>query len=176
MVITDVNNENPKEHWQYINFNLNEIAVDFGCGRWEEVESHESSWLTTPEYLLSMGAEFVYAFDKDDKEIKWFNEKFMSSQSMKFIHRDLSLPNTMLDIISDLEPNVVKCDIEKYEINLLYIPKPIFRNVRLYAIETHRNWIYDAFMSEFPERGYEVKAVINLTHAKPMKVIFAERN
>jgi hypothetical protein len=175
MVITDVNNENPKEHWQYINFQPNEIAVDFGCGRWEGVEERDSSWMTTPEYLLSLGAEYVYGFDKDEKEINWFNEKFMYVQQMKFIQKDLSLSDAMLNIISDLEPDIVKCDIEKYEINLLYIPTLIFRTVRLYAIETHRNWIYNVFMSEFPNRGYEIKAVINLIHAKPMKVIFAER-
>jgi hypothetical protein len=175
MVITNVNNENPKEHWQYINFQSNEIAVDFGCGRWNEEEHHESDWMTTPEYLLSLGAEFVYGFDKDEIEIKWFNERIMNFVSMKFIQKDLSLPNAMLDIIVDLEPNVVKCDIEKNEIHLLNISKPIFRIVRLYAIETHEDWIYNAFMSEFPNRGYEIKAVINLTHARPMKVIFAER-
>ncbi|MFA5395403.1 MAG: hypothetical protein WC346_05215 [Methanogenium sp.] len=175
MVTIDVNDENPENHWKYINIKPGELAVDFGCGRWEKVEHRDSSWLTTPEFLLSRGAEFVYAFDKDKEEIDWYNETFFDNQSMKFLQRDLSSQSVFEDIIVDLEPNVVKCDIEKNEMHLLNIRKPIFSSVRLYAIETHRDWIFNAFMSEFPIRGYEVTAVINLTHAKPMKVIFAER-
>ena len=175
MITVDVNDENPENHWKYINIKPGELAVDFGCGRWEKVEHRESSWLTTPEFLLSRGAKFVYAFDKDKEEIDWFNEKFMSTTSMKFLQRDLSLPDAMLNIIVDLEPDVVKCDIEKHEVNLLNFHRSVFRSVRMYAIETHKDWIFNAFMSEFPVRGYEVTAVINLTHAKPMKVIFAER-
>ena len=157
------------EHWRYLNIQQSDTLLDFGCGRWES-----NTYITTPEYFSDF-CDSVYAFDYNQEEINWFKYNFKNNNKLKFYQIDLSNHNVIQRIYLDFNPTVVKCDIEKNEMHLLNINEDLFKTVRSYAIETHRNWIFDAFMSEFPKRGYEITAIINLTHAYPMKVIFAEK-
>lgn len=72
---TLVNNENPIEHWQYINVK-DRVVLDLGCGRWEKIEHRNQDWPTTPEYFLMNSAKEVIAVDADSGEIEWFTNKF----------------------------------------------------------------------------------------------------
>lgn len=175
MVTVDVNTEDPREHWKYLSVLPNDVAIDFGCGRWEDVEPRDPSWPTTPEYIKSLGARRVFAFDYNPEEIRWFNNRFQYDSSYVFSCTDLSNHKVMEEIFRNVKPNVVKCDIEKNEMHLLNVHEDLFKTVKSYGIETHRRWIFEAFMNEFPKRGYVVTTVVNLVHANPMKVIFAER-
>jgi predicted rRNA methylase YqxC with S4 and FtsJ domains len=66
-----VNNENPNEHWEFINVN-GKTVLDLGCGRWEHVEYRDPNWPTTPEYWTQKGANQVIGIDADQNEIDWF--------------------------------------------------------------------------------------------------------
>ena len=171
MVIHNINTEFPSEHWRYLHIESNDTLLDLGCGRWE---NKNSDILTTPEYFASLCSD-VYGVDCDITELDWFQTQFRDNNKLRFLNRNLSSNKVIQDLIYDLRPDVVKCDIEKNEMHLLNINEDLFKTVRNYGIETHRNWIFDAFISEFPKRGYEVTDVINLIHAYPMKVIFAEK-
>lgn len=175
MIVEEVNNENPYEHWKYIECG-GKVAVDFGCGRWEHVEHRESSWPTTPEYLLEKGASIVYAFDIDGNEIEWYKNNVSTSKPEIIpIQKDLSNLEVFREIYAEYKPKAVKCDIEHNESFILELTDEEFSSVEHYAIETHSNALQDLFLQRFQKLGYDVTAIIELVHANPMKVIFATK-
>lgn len=175
MIVEEVNNENPYEHWKYIECG-DKVAVDFGCGRWEHVERRESYWLTTPEYLLEKGASIVYAFDIDQNEIEWYKNNICPTKPQIVpIQKDLSNLEVFKEIYSEYKPKIVKCDIEHNEEFILQLSDEEFSSVEHYAIETHSHDLQNLFLQRFENLGYEINAIIHLVHANPMKVIFATK-
>ncbi len=176
-IITEhfVDNENPHEHWKYIQCDGG-IAIDFGCGRWEQVAYRDPNWPTTPEYLFNRGASKVYAFDVDQNELNWFKENINSENpNIIPVYANLSNVDIFKSIYAEYKPNIVKCDIEHNEIFLLQLTDEEFSSVNFYAIETHTDHLYRLFLEKFINLGYKVEHMIHLTHAYPMKVIFAEK-
>lgn len=175
MLVENVDNENPHEHWKHISCD-GKVSVDFGCGRWEHVEHRDQSWPTTPEFLLERGASKVYAFDVDQNEINWYNSNVtpLKPQIIPLL-KDLSSTENIREIYRELQPQVVKCDIEGHELRLLELNDEEFCTPDHYAIETHSDGLYGAFVERFQKLDYEITAVIHLTHANPMKVIFATK-
>lgn len=174
MIIKDVNVENPELHWEYIKCK-DQVALDLGCGRWEKTEKRESSWLTTPEFLISRGAKHVYAFDCDPEEIAWFNKKITKEMNITAIHKCINSADDIKDLYSTYKPTVIKCDIEFNEKFFSEITDEMFSTVKFYAVETHTDNLYNTFLDRFKRLGYNVIASINLVHAYPMKAIFAEK-
>lgn len=175
MITEEVNNENPHEHWRYIEC-TDKITLDFGCGRWEHVEHRDQTWPTTPEYLLEKGASKVYAFDIDEKEIEWYQNNICESKPQIIpIKKDLSNLEVFKEIYSEYQPKAIKCDIEHNEQFLLQLSDEEFSSVEHYAVETHSDELQRLFIEKFENLGYEITAVIHLIHANPMKVIFANK-
>lgn len=177
MIVPDrVDNENPYLHWKYIECS-NEIVADLGCGRWESVEYRDLSWPTTPEYLLSLGASKVYAFDVDKNEIQWYKNNISTkSPQIEAITLSIDSLDKIRHIYSIYKPTVIKCDIEFNEHLILGLTDIEFCSIKFYAIETHSNDLYDSFLNRFKEFNYEITGLIDLVHAPPMKVIFAKKN
>lgn len=173
MVIEHINTENPNQHWKYIEC-AGSVTMDLGCGRWDKVERRDPSWLTTPEFFIDKGATIVYGIDTDPIEIEWFNNTVDKTHIVPIC----SSINTVDDIIflyNRYNPTVVKSDIEGFESLFLQLPDEEFRSINFYAIETHSEELYVLFLKKFFMLNYEVIATINLTHAPPMKVIFARK-
>jgi hypothetical protein len=79
------------------------------------------------------------------------------------------------NILNTYNPKVVKCDIEHYERVFLDLTDEEFSSIDFYALETHSDALYDAFVERFNNLGYEVVACVELVHAPPMKALFAEK-
>lgn len=175
MIVEQVDSENPHLHWKYIEC-TGKVAVDLGCGRWEQVEYRDPSWPTTPEYLLQLGASKVYAFDIDETEINWYREK-ISTEHPEIIPicLDISSVEVVREIYTKYKPNVIKCDIESNEQFILELTDKEFSIPSFYALETHSDELYDAFVQRFNSLNYEIISTIELVHAHPMKVIFATK-
>ena len=174
MIIKDVNVENPELHWEYIKCK-DQVALDLGCGRWEKVEKRDSSWLTTPEFLISRGAKQVYAFDCDPEEIVWFKKNVEPVMNVTPIHKCINSADDIREIYNAYKPTVVKCDIEFHEKFFEEISDEMFSSVKFYALETHTDHLYNSFANRFNRLGYNIIASINLVHAPPMKALFAEK-
>jgi len=174
MIEKDCSTENPREHWEFIECK-NKVALDLGCGRWESVEYRDPDWYTTPDWLVSKGASHVYAYDIDSKEIEWYNNNVTPYSPVTAIHRKIDTVDTLREILNTHNPKVVKCDIEGAEVTFLELTDEEFSRIEFYALETHSNELYDSFMNKFKTLQYEIIAVLDLTHAKPMKAIFAKK-
>jgi SAM-dependent methyltransferase len=171
---TLVNNENPIEHWQYINVK-DRVVLDLGCGRWEKVEIRDKNWLTTPEYFLANAAKKVVAIDADPEEIEWFTNKF-NNDNLKFILKSINSTQDIIELYNIYKPDCVKCDIETNEKFLLGLTKEQFCSVKEYYIETHGNNLYFTIIDLLNKYNYSIYHQIDLTHTRGYcKVIFAKK-
>ena len=174
-LVTQVNTEEPSKHWGFIRCK-DEIVLDLGCGRWEHVEYRDQSWPTTPEYLIQLGASKVYAIDIDSTEVLWYLTNITPKLPVYPQSKAIHSANDVRELLLAYKPTVIKCDIEGAETTLLSLTDDEFRSIRFYAIEAHSENIFNGFMEKFNQLNYKIVSIVELTHAHPMKVIFAERN
>lgn len=171
-----VDNENAKEHWEFIDVN-NKTVLDLGCGRWNEVEKVEDHWLTTPEHFISHGAKKVIAVDIDPSEILWFKSKFSNSDNYEFLCKSIDSTQAIIDLYDQYKPNCVKSDIETNEKYILNLTQEQFCSIDSYYIETHGTDLYLGFLEIFAKYNYTINAKIDLIHTRGYcKVIFATKN
>lgn len=174
--IEQVDCEHPSLHWKHIQCK-DKIVVDLGCGRWEHIEQRDPSWPTTPEFFAKLGAKHVYAYDIDQKEIDWHKEHTCPVYcQVTAICLNIDSVNIIREIYNTHKPDTIKCDIEHNEKFLLELTDEEFSSIQQYAIETHSDQLFDSFVQKFTSLNYKITAIIDLIHARPMKVIFAERN
>jgi len=170
-----VNNENPKEHWQFVSVN-NRIVLDLGCGRWEHVEYRDQTWPTTPEFFKNKGAKLIIGLDSDDNEIEWFSKNFANNDSYKFISRSIDSSEILKELIISYTPNCVKVDIEGGEIHLVNLDDDTFNLVDEYYIETHDKNLFDLCEKKLKNNNYTIVNLIDLVHTGgACKVIFAKK-
>jgi hypothetical protein len=174
MIIKQTNSENPSEHWEFIECE-GKVAIDLGCGRWEHVEYRDPSWPTTPEWLLLKGASEVHAYDIDPAEVDWYNTVLAPTKNIKAYEKGITVVQDLREILQAHNPKVVKCDIEGYESTFLELTDEEFKSIDYYALETHSEHLYVCFMEKFNLLGYEIIATVDLTHAPPMKALFAKK-
>jgi hypothetical protein len=172
-ITKEVNTENPEEHWEFIECK-NQVAIDLGCGRWEHVEFRDQSWPTTPEWLLIKGASEVHAYDIIPSEVEWYNTVLAPTKKITAYTKNINSVNSIREILNAHKPTVVKSDIEHMEKYFLELSDEEFSSVKFFAVETHTEQLYNEFIDRFNKLNYNVVATIVLTHAFPMKVIFAK--
>ena len=174
MIHEKTDSEEPSLHWGHIKCK-DKVAIDLGCGRWETVEYRDPSWPTTPEWLIELGASKVIAFDIDANEIDWYNENIAPKMPVTAVNASIKSVESIRDILNTYKPKVVKCDIEGYEALFLELTDEEFTSIDFYALETHSDDLYNAFVNKFNTLGYEIIATVDLVHAPPMKALFAEK-
>lgn len=174
MITKQTNSENPSEHWGFIECE-GKVALDLGCGRWEHVEYRDPSWPTTPEWLLIQGASEVHAYDIDLNEVNWYNTTLSPTKNITAYHKGIEKVDDLREILQLHNPKVVKCDIEGYESTFLELTDEEFSSIDQYALETHSDDLYNRFTERFKSLGYEIIATVELTHAPPMKALFAKK-
>ena len=175
MEVRTYSTEHPKEHWEFIECD-GKVAIDLGCGRWEKMEERESSWPTTPEWLVQKGASHVYAFDIDPEEVAWYNENIDGNLPITTMEKGIYTVEDAREIWNTYKPKIVKCDIESYESSILELTDEEFSTVDLWAVETHSDPLEEGFKEKFERCGYELFGYIHLTHASYVRVLFARKN
>ena len=173
-VYKETNSENPNFHWKFIECD-GQIVLDLGCGRWEHIEHRDPLWPTTPEYFIQKGAKHVYAFDIDAGEIGWYNENVVPKMNVTAILQRIDSVDTIKNILNKYSPQAIKIDIEGDENLFLNLSDEDFSCINFYAVETHTEDLFHRFIEKFEKLKYKITGVISLTHAKPVKVIFAKK-
>ena len=171
----EVNNENPNEHWQFVDV-IDKTILDLGCGRWESVEYRDSNWPTTPEFWIQKGANKVIGVDSDQNEIDWFMKKHINNICFNFKCMMINSPQDLLNLINEYTPEIIKCDIEGGEIHFVNLNNDIVKQIQQYYIETHSDELYNKCISKLEECDYDIYEKIDLTHTNGIcKVLFAKR-
>lgn len=174
MEIRTYSTEHPAEHWEFIECD-GKIAIDLGCGRWEKMEKRDATWPTTPEWLVQRGASHVYAFDIDPEEVAWYHANVDNKQPVTTLQRGINHVDDVRDIWNTYKPQIVKCDIEAAESNILQLSDDEFSTIDLWAVETHSDELEQGFKDKFERCGYELFGCVNLTHASYVRVLFARK-
>lgn len=166
-----VNSEDPKEHWNDITNIENATILDLGCG-----------WLfqpfeSTPEFFINNKASKVIGVDCAGGEIAKLNETYPDHV---FICKEINEANDLIDLINLYQPDIIKMDIEGYEILLKDITQDQFKSVKQVAIEYHNNECKQVLCSKLPELGFLITNINQfgwyVTDIEQMGIIHARRH
>ena len=165
-----VHSENPLEHWSDLKEVENKVVLDLGCG-WL-FQPHES----TPEYLLNRGASKVIGVDVACSEIEQLKEKYPDHI---FICKAITGVESLLELLSEYQPAVIKMDIEGHEAHIQHITSEQFSCVEEVAIEYHNHECKRILTEKLEEFGFEIFAINQFgwfcTDIKQMGIMHAKR-
>ena len=158
-IMLDVINNDIDQCWGHIKI-LDKKIMDLGTDT--EYESLGQPIGTTMEYFLKNGAAHVLAI-----EIRPDSKNTLSLQYSNLTIKNMSIENN-IDIsilISEYNPDFIKCDINGLEIHLLNIDDSLFSKVEEYSIKTHSYELYRLTENKLIRCGYDICKRINLTHS-----------
>lgn len=163
-LITD---EDPFVHWADIDVQ-DKTILDLGAGDFGRIGSQD--YLSTPEYWLSIGAAKVVAVDNVEQDL----EKYQDAR-IENVLITLEKPNDIESLISQFNPDLIKCDIEGWESLLFDMDPKYVQLVQGYAVETHNLELYDGLMDFFSKNSYEI--VWSAEHAQNsyVRVVYAQK-
>lgn len=177
MITYKIESEDSSIHWKYLKPN-NRTVLDLGCGRWC---SREGSWEGlihdefSPIYIANNGAKKVIGVDASKNEIDYFNSTTTDqSDKFTFIHLSISSPEQLKSLIKEHNIDMIKSDIEGYEINFLSFTKEDLSDIQSFAVEYHSHAIKDMFVNKLEEWGFKI-VVHGELWVDGMGVLFAEK-
>ena len=167
-----INSENSEHHWPFLNTN-NKVLLDLGCGRHDTTDLYQSSSI----YLGEKGATKVISIDASQSEINYFNENNINTEKYTFICQFIDSTESILKLINEYNPSVIKCDIEGHEENFYGINKKDMENVEEIAIEYHDYHILEGIKNKINEWGFNIhtEAKFGFVHAPQMGVLFCTK-
>jgi len=145
-----VHSENPLEHWSDIKDVEGKVVLDLGCG-WL-FQPHES----TPEYLINRGASKVVGVDVACGEIEQLKEKYPEHV---FVCKAVTSVESLLELLVEYQPSVIKMDIEGHEAHMQYITAEQFSCVEEIAVEYHNPECKRILTEKLDEFGFEIFSI-----------------
>jgi len=138
-------NENYDKHWNYVFFK-DKIVLDLGA-----------DYGSTASYFLHRGAKRVIAVEGNKQFAEALRENFKKNMRVTPIELFIRSPSDVDDLISQYAPDVVKVDIEGYELTLLQCQN--IQKVREWLIECHSREICEQIKSLFLKKGFNVAVI-----------------
>jgi ubiquinone/menaquinone biosynthesis C-methylase UbiE len=161
-----INSEDPKIHWSDITDVTGRVVLDLGCG-----------WVgegSTPGYFLERGAAKVIGVDATQSDVDKLKGRY---PDQTFICRVVCDAPDLQRLLDDHNPDVIKMDIEGWEIVLDKIND--LKNVTEVAIEYHDFNCKSIVIKKLSEWGFDIFAVnsfgYHCTDTKIMGVIHARK-
>lgn len=109
---------------------------------------------STAEFFLKHGAKKVIAIEGDQKLSKQLIDNYKGSSNVIPISKFIDSPKQIEQLISKYKPDIVKVDIEGYEINLLKVKPKIIQSVKEWMIEYHSDELKDKLLAFFQSLHY----------------------
>lgn len=149
--------ENYSVHWGYTDFS-GKIILDLGA-----------DYGSTASFFLKHGAKKVIAVEGNFVLAEQLCSTFRKSDKVVPIKMWVNSPSQITKLIEKFKPDVVKCDIEGAETNLLQVQ---LKSADTWLVEAHSNEIYVQLVDKFYREGFIVS---RLPCANSMRVIIAQR-
>jgi len=145
----------------------NRNVLDLGCGLFGYVEKDPN--ISTSEWWYNHGAKQVIGLDIETRDIEVLKQRIPQGL---FFTEAVSSPEQIKNLITKYNIDVIKCDIEGYENNLLNLSDEDFSQIKEYYIETHDFGIqnpadlilYNGFINKLNRCGYIIKEVYEYRH------------
>lgn len=150
MIHHKIESENPNHHWSYLKVE-NEKVLDLGCGK----HFIDPGWLTTPEYFLSKGANFVIGIDSEGNDINWFNENIKNGY---FITDTIDSIEKLDKYINENQITSLKMDIEGAEIHFINSNEQ-YSSLKHIAVETHSRALFHDMLIKLIKLNFEIEVI-----------------
>lgn len=124
-----IHSENPKEHWEHLNCN-GKIILALGCGFWTEEERQAGDGTT--KYFISQNPKQYVGLDHNGADIRRLSDEFPQGI---FYHKPVRAKEDILELITEHNPQIIKCDIEGMESAFFGINQRY--SIEQIAIESH---------------------------------------
>ena len=168
----EITSEDSSIHWLPLNTS-GKAVLDLGCGR------HGTSKLeeTSPVYLGEKGATKVVAVDGNGGEIQYYLESNLDPEKYTFIQQNIETPDDIRLLLQQHDIQVLKCDIEGYEVVLYHFDADDMKNITDLGIEYHTLDILERMKKKIEEWGFKVDAEGKFTYCEApiMGVLFCTR-
>jgi hypothetical protein len=172
MEIYSITSEDSSIHWLPLN-PQGKAVLDLGCGR------HGTSKLeeTSPVYLGEKEATKVVAVDGNGGEIEYYLQNKLDPEKYTFLHKNIEAPKDVLDLFEEHNIQVLKCDIEGYEVVLYHLDADDMKNITDLGIEYHTLDILERMKAKIEEWGFKIDVEAKFTYceAPTMGVLFCTR-
>jgi hypothetical protein len=165
-----IKSENPIDHWSDISNVEGKVVLDLGCG-----------WLfqpfpSTPQYFLTRGASKIIGVDVSCGEIEKLQSIFPEHV---FLCKKMETAEDFMFLFQEYKPQVVKMDVEGYEIELENVPTNFFSSIEEMAIEYHNPECKKSVEMKLKELDFEITSTNAfgwfITDVNQMGVLHAKR-
>lgn len=138
-------NENYDEHWNYVSFK-DKIVLDLGA-----------DYGSTASYFLYRGAKKVVAVEGNEQFAEALQKNFKGNVRVTPIKLFIKSAEDIDNLIIQYLPDIVKMDIEGYELSLLKCKN--IQRVKEWLIECHSQEICKRIESLFLQKGFKIMII-----------------
>lgn len=144
-----IRSEDPLEHWSDIENVEGKVVMDLGCG-WLH-----AGHMTSVAYFISRGAAKVIGVDENCSEI---NSLAGTYPDHTFVCKAIHTTSDLIELFETYRPQIVKMDIEGFEVLLSGVALPSLSSIEEIAVEYHNPECKAAVYNTFEGAGFKVIA------------------
>ena len=131
--------EDYNQHWGYASFQ-DKVILDLGA-----------DWGSTVAFFLKRGAKRVIAVEGIKQRANDLFRNYANHPQVHCLHMMVKTPHHFQHLITKYKPDLVKCDIEGDEQQLLNVPRNYVTSVPEWLVETHGDAIYYPLFKRFTQ-------------------------
>lgn len=144
-LLPPIANESYDRHWYYVSFK-DKIVLDLGA-----------DYGSTSSYFLWRGAKHVVAVEANKELAEALRKNFRNDVRVTPMERFIQTSEDIDAIIAQYTPDIVKMDIEGYELSLLSCKNT--EKVKEWLIECHNRQSHDKIKTLFLQKGFKVTSI-----------------
>ena len=129
---------------------------------------------STAEFFLENGASEVIAVEGNKVLYEQLVENAKWLKNVTPIFLFVTVPSQLSELIETHKPDVVKCDLDGYEIHLFNVPDDILSSVKEYTMEVHSMDLLKMCLEKFLKNGYQILEFKKLDYRKASTGIFRD--
>lgn len=152
--IKEIFGENASQHWWFLDVK-DKVVLDLGCGIWYSDDPEEY----TPMYFERNGASKVIGVDAD---CGYFIDKYEGNPKYEFIGMRIDCPEHLRELLQQYRPDVLKMDIEGYEMHMEEITAEDMSSVTEIGFEWHSDELKAMLLRKLREWGFSSSEDSNL--------------
>lgn len=129
---------------------------------------------SSAEFFIEKGAREVIAVEGHKVLYGQLVENCKWLKNVTPISLFLRKPDDFIKLILEHKPDIVKSDLDGFEIYLLDIPDEVFSSVKEYTMEIHSMELLKNFIGKFLKNGYQIIEFKKLDEKKSKDGIFCD--
>lgn len=146
-------------------------ALDYGD---KKVLDLGADYGSSAEFFIENGAREVIAVEGHKVLYAQLVENCKWLKNVTPVFLFLKEPNHFKELVEKYKPDIVKADLDGFEIHLLGVSDEVFSSVKEYTMEIHSMELLKNFLDKFWKNGYQVIEFKKLDQKKSKDEIFCD--